>query len=408
MKIEDIKRIISEGTEEEKVELRNYFAKYGNTPEKEREIHEILVTFLEKLSKEEILSLSGIIGYPVFLRICLKPKIRHKFPLLQDGASLVIIDDNGNVLVQQRSDNGKFGFSGGCQDLGEILSEVANRESLEETGLYVDPSDLHEVCQVSGLSRKNTYPNGDVVVNNTALHVAYLKDAKGALRRDDESKSVEFKPISFLLRQPKELLHEEDFVKIMKSLLDGEEIHLSQPKIDAIDLPPREDKSFEDYLLSLSTEQTLYLAKKMGYGAFLYESIDERIKDIFPHFIDKSILISMTENSVLLEKTKDGYSLPKAEQSVGESFENILEEKYGIDVTSIELFTRVSGPKTYDEKNNAFINGMIYVPTRELKISNPNLEYISLERLNDYLNEEDKMYLEEMIVKREAKKKEFK
>lgn len=113
MQIEEIKRIIHNGKEVEKDNLRDYFKKYGNTYAKEEEIHEILVNVLLKLNKQERILLSTIIGYPVFLRICLMPKIRHKFPLLQDGVSLILLDLEGNVLVQQRMDNGKYGFSGG-------------------------------------------------------------------------------------------------------------------------------------------------------------------------------------------------------------------------------------------------------------------------------------------------------
>lgn len=123
MNLEEIKRIIYNGNEEDKGRLRDYFKKYGNTYDKEVEVHEILVDTILNLNKEEVIKLSGIIGYPVFLRICLKPKIRHRFPLLQDGASLILFDEEGRVLTQQRMDNGKFGFSGGCQELGEDLTD---------------------------------------------------------------------------------------------------------------------------------------------------------------------------------------------------------------------------------------------------------------------------------------------
>lgn len=190
MDIDEIKRIIYSGTDLDKTSLRDYFKKYGNTLDKEIEVHEILVNVLLELNKTEIIMLSGIIGYPVFLRICLLPKIRHRFPLLQDGASLILLDNENNILVQQRMDNGKYGFSGGCQELGEELTDVSIRECYEETGLLLDKSKIINVCQVSGLSRRNSYPNGDVVVNNTALHIGYLDDCSGILRKDYESKQV--------------------------------------------------------------------------------------------------------------------------------------------------------------------------------------------------------------------------
>ena len=73
------------------------------------------------------------------------PKIRHKFPLLQDGAALILLDTDNNILVQQRMDNGKYGFSGGCQELGEELTDVAIRECYEETGLLLDKNKIIDV-----------------------------------------------------------------------------------------------------------------------------------------------------------------------------------------------------------------------------------------------------------------------
>lgn len=402
MQIEEIKRIISAGTEEEKDALKLYFAKYGNTSLKEEEVHEILVNVILQLTKEETIQLSGIIGYPVFLRICLVPKIRHAFPLLQDGAALVIYDDENRVLVQERMDNGKFGFSGGCQELGEELKSVGIRECLEETGLEADISKVKEVCEVSGLSRKNAYPNGDVVVNNTALYVANLKDTTGTIHVDLESKQVGFKPLSFLYGLSKEQLHDADFIAILDSLLHGKEITLTQPKIEAVTLPEKKnDETFADYLSTLTSEQSLYLAKKMGYENFLYNSIDERIRDVFPHLVDKSILIATNGDNILVNTNDGKYSLPKVSQSVGDSFENIMEETYRIPTNNLQLFMRVSGQKTYNSQNNTFTNAMIFVPKKTIEPSD-RLVYIPISKIEESLDSEDILYLSEFFLQKET------
>ena len=54
MQLSEIKKIINNGSEEEKVILRDYFKKYGNTLEKEEEVHNILVDTILNLSKEEV------------------------------------------------------------------------------------------------------------------------------------------------------------------------------------------------------------------------------------------------------------------------------------------------------------------------------------------------------------------
>ncbi len=249
MTIDEVRRIISAGTEEEKVVLRDYFKKYGNTLDKEKEVHEIFVNVLFQLDKQEKIALSGIIGYPVFLRIALYPEIRHSFPLLQDGASLVLIDQNENVLVQQRMDNGKYGFSGGCQELGEELTDVAIRECYEEAGLLLDKNKIINLCEVSGLSRRNSYPNGDVVVNNTALHIGYLEDCTGELHKDFESKQVMFKPLSFLDGLPEDAKHESDFIDILRRYFRGENVNLRQEDIKYIVIPEWYVKDIVSYLL---------------------------------------------------------------------------------------------------------------------------------------------------------------
>ena len=49
---------------------------------------------------------------------------------------------------------------------------------------------------VSGLSRKNEYPNGDVVINNTALYL--IRKYSGDLIWDEESKDMKFFPLDNL------------------------------------------------------------------------------------------------------------------------------------------------------------------------------------------------------------------
>ena len=60
---------------------------------------------------------------------------------------------------------------GGCQELGESFKETIIREIKEETNLDVKEEDLELIDIVSGKSRRNSYPNGDVVINNTALYL---------------------------------------------------------------------------------------------------------------------------------------------------------------------------------------------------------------------------------------------
>jgi 8-oxo-dGTP pyrophosphatase MutT (NUDIX family) len=58
------------------------------------------------------------------------------------GASAVIFDEGGRLLLTQRADNGTWCLPGGAADIGESPSQVAVRETLEETGLCVKATAL--------------------------------------------------------------------------------------------------------------------------------------------------------------------------------------------------------------------------------------------------------------------------
>ncbi len=116
--------------------------------------------------------------------------IKHKFVLLQDGAAAIIVNDKGQILLQSRADNDRWGLPGGCQELGERFEDTVIREVKEETNLDVSEENLELIAIVSCNSRRNEYPNGDVVINNTALYC--VKNYSGELKWDSESKDMRF------------------------------------------------------------------------------------------------------------------------------------------------------------------------------------------------------------------------
>lgn len=166
---------------------------YDNLQEIASKIREMdydsLVSVVESLSEEEITKLSKLVGYPVFARLCMG-RLAHKFVLLQDGAAAIIENDKGQILLQSRADRNKWGLPGGCQEVGESFKETIIREIKEETNLDVKMSDLDIIDIVSGSSRKNSYPNGDVVYNNTVLYL--IKNYTGTLKWNKESKEMKF------------------------------------------------------------------------------------------------------------------------------------------------------------------------------------------------------------------------
>lgn len=172
-----------------------------------------LVEIITPLTADEIIKLSNIIGYPVFTRL-LMGELKHRFVLLQDGAAAVILNDKKQILLQSRADRDKWGLPGGCQELGERFVDTVIREIKEETNLDVNVSDLKLIDIVSGSSRRNDYPNGDVVINNTVL---YMTDKyTGELKWDSESKDMKF----FDLDKLPENLNDPDLIKIFLDKYD--------------------------------------------------------------------------------------------------------------------------------------------------------------------------------------------
>lgn len=166
------------------------------TSEEKRNIdYGVLKEIIKKLSPDEIIKLSNIIGYPVFTRMCMG-ELKHRFVLLQDGAAAIIVNSKGQILLQSRADRDKWGLPGGCQELRERFQDTIIREIKEETNLDVREEDLELIEVVSGASRRNSYPNGDVVINNTVLYC--IKRYSGNLKWDSESKDMRFWDINNL------------------------------------------------------------------------------------------------------------------------------------------------------------------------------------------------------------------
>lgn len=112
-------------------------------------------------------------GYIMDLR-----KIVGHRPLLQVGASVIVEDDQGRILLQLRSDNHCWGYAGGSVELDEEVEAAARRELLEETGLLAHKMELFGVF--SGKDTHYIYPNGDEV---SCVDIVYLcKDYSGQLQ----------------------------------------------------------------------------------------------------------------------------------------------------------------------------------------------------------------------------------
>ncbi len=115
----------------------------------------------------------------------LRKAVGHR-PLLQVGASVIVENEAGEVLLQLRADNQLWGYAGGSVELDEVVEEAAARELYEETGLRAKTLELFGVF--SGPEMHYTYPNGDEVSN---VDIVYLcREWEGDLTPQEEEVKV--------------------------------------------------------------------------------------------------------------------------------------------------------------------------------------------------------------------------
>ena len=114
----------------------------------------------------------------------LRKTVGHRC-LLQVGASVILEDAEGRILLERRTDNGLWGYPGGGTELDERVEDAAKRELLEETGLTANSMALFGVF--SGPETHYVYPNGDEVSN---VDVVFLcRNWTGTIRPQEEEVS---------------------------------------------------------------------------------------------------------------------------------------------------------------------------------------------------------------------------
>lgn len=79
-------------------------------------------------------------GYIMDLR-----KIVGHRTLMQVGASVIVEDPEGRILLEQRSDNHCWAYPGGSVELDEDVKCAAKRELFEETGIVAEELELFDV-----------------------------------------------------------------------------------------------------------------------------------------------------------------------------------------------------------------------------------------------------------------------
>jgi ADP-ribose pyrophosphatase YjhB (NUDIX family) len=115
------------------------------------------------------------------------------------GTGVIVLDDEGRILLEKRSDCGLWGLLGGRVEVGESVADGAVREVFEETALRIKITRLLGVYSEPA-NRIVTYQdNGDVVHKIDVVFEARI--ISGQLTRSSESEELRFFERSQLPRE---------------------------------------------------------------------------------------------------------------------------------------------------------------------------------------------------------------
>ena len=118
----------------------------------------------------------------------LRKRTNH-MPLVLPHSVVVLFNENNEILLEERSDDGYFDFPGGSIDLKESAEDAAKRELLEETGLEAIELKLFKVY--SGEITHYVYFNGDEIYGVDLVYLCHKY--KGELKPQlEEVKNLKF------------------------------------------------------------------------------------------------------------------------------------------------------------------------------------------------------------------------
>jgi ADP-ribose pyrophosphatase YjhB (NUDIX family) len=128
---------------------------------------------------------------PYFL-VQLREKIGHDL-LLLPGVCGLVFNDNEQILLQRRSDTGRWALPGGIMEPDEVPATAVVREVLEETGVKVVPERITGVYTTPPV----TYANGDQAQYVLVGFVCRAVEGEPRVN-DDESLEVAYFPLNAL------------------------------------------------------------------------------------------------------------------------------------------------------------------------------------------------------------------
>ena len=147
-------------------------------PEKSEEVKDVDMSIIwENMTIDEYIDYYKKNGYIKEMR-----KYVGHAPIMTCACGVIIENDNGEILLQKRQDNGRWAIIGGSMEMGESFEEAVKREAKEESGLSLGKLEVFKL--LSGRKRIIEYPNGDVTFGPGIVFIT--KEFKGEIVNDPE------------------------------------------------------------------------------------------------------------------------------------------------------------------------------------------------------------------------------
>lgn len=135
------------------------------------------------------------------------------------AVAAVVRNDDGDLLMIERTDNSLWAVPGGAQEIGETVTDAVRREVREETGINVEVTSLSGIY--SNPAHVIAYDDGEVRQEFSLCF--HARPTGGSVRPSSESRCVHWVPPSEL---DKLHIHRSMRLRIMHGLEERDQPYL--------------------------------------------------------------------------------------------------------------------------------------------------------------------------------------
>lgn len=143
-------------------------------------------------------------GYLLDLR-----KVVGNRTIVTVGASVILVNEEGQILLIHRKDNGLWGLPAGSTEIKEAPIDTAIREVEEETGIQLTQNELNLVQVFGGENFFYTYPNGDQCSNVVISYSATIKKSQDIAKITSETDDADW---FYPSKLPSNIAHHEQII----------------------------------------------------------------------------------------------------------------------------------------------------------------------------------------------------